>query len=450
MYKISAYNIVEKNDNNDLLIMNMRTERHIKIASELANEFSSLFEQTKFDCNPEDWRYKALIDGGFIIAENFNEARWVELKHNEVVFGSETFSVTLMPTNDCNFRCVYCYQTPDPKYMSEEVEKKVLRFFERKVPHSKKVRVSWFGGEPLLDREQTCRMANEIDKICKKNQVPLIGVMNTNGYNLDVNTFKRLIASRLLSYEICIDGPQEMHNQTRPHMHDKDSFKMILDNLIKIKDQVSSNIFQITIRCNVTPAMNEHFETYLKILAEYFRNDTRFHVYFQGVRDWGGDRIEEKSIPKNENEIYKVWYDEAAKMNLTSAESFPLEPFVGYCEGNRKNGYIVNCDGTLHKCTIAMYNKEHEDVDSIGYIDDFGRDIVDENKLANWIVRQKPIPDSCRVCEMYPMCVNGSCFYQLNIRQEARCNKLQEVAKAQLRCMDYKNMLMEIEEKSYD
>lgn len=442
MYKVSSYNITTKNSNNDLLIMNMRTQKHLKVSSGLSDEVTNLLESSEFELNED--KYKPLIESGFIIPSNFDEARWVELKHNKVVYGTETLSVTILPTNDCNFRCVYCYQDPKPKYMTLEVEKKISRFFERNVPHSRLVRVSWFGGEPLLNREQTCRIAADIDKICKKNRVPLVGMINTNGYNLDLETFKKLISCRVLSYEICLDGPKEIHNKSRPHAIDSDSYSKILENLITIKNNVKSPTWKITIRCNVTVKMNGYFESYIKTLSDHFSNDKRFHIYFQGVRNWGGDRIDQESIVGSEDDIYKKWYDEASKANLTSAESFSLEPFSGYCDANRSNGHMITYDGKLHKCAIAMYDEKYSHVDNIGYINEYGQAIMDEFKLADWTVRQTAIPDKCKECKMFPLCVGGSCFYQLNIRGELSCNNMQEVAKAKLRSMDYKKMLITI------
>lgn len=440
-YRVSKYNVAEQLPSGDLLLMNMRTEECIKLTGSFASWYLERVQENSFQMN-FGTVLNRLVDGGFIISDQFDESKWVELKHRETLYGSDILAITLMPTNDCNFRCAYCYQTPTPVYMDETVEKRIIRFFERKVPHTKKVRVSWFGGEPLLNREQTCRMASAINEICKKNHVPLISTINTNGYNLDVDTFKYLVSCRLLEYEVCLDGPPDIHNKMRPHKDNPDSFSTILNNLINIQRYVKTKTFEVTLRCNVASGTVNRLDEYLSILAKYFAYDSRFRVYFQGVRDWGGNRINQKDIPENENSINKLWYDKAVRCGLKSAEAFSLAPFAGYCEANRKNGYIINCDGSLHKCTIAMYSK-YADLDAIGYIDEYGREVIDEGKIAQWMIEEKPLQDRCKKCKMFPICVGNSCPFRINIEKQYKCNNLEEVAKAKLRCMDYLNLFSE-------
>ena len=62
--------------------------------------------------------------------------------------------LTVCPTLACNFACPYCFQGHGRTYesMSREVRDEVVSLAERMLDASgaSRLRVTWFGGEPLL------------------------------------------------------------------------------------------------------------------------------------------------------------------------------------------------------------------------------------------------------------------------------------------------------------
>lgn len=56
----------------------------------------------------------------------------------------------IMPTEACNFRCVYCYQEFKAKSMAPRVVAGVMNLLTRRAPELDYLHLSWFGGEPLL------------------------------------------------------------------------------------------------------------------------------------------------------------------------------------------------------------------------------------------------------------------------------------------------------------
>ena len=167
-YKASLYNYIDKCENGDLLIFNLLTQNKIKINSSLVPKIGYYFEKNKiYDIADDDKIAQKLINNKFIIPEDVDEIKIVLMKHNEVVYGTDTLKIQIMPTNDCNLRCVYCYETPKPKYMDDLTEKKVLKFIDRKLCYCKQLRFNWFGGEALLCKERVLRMSKEIHEMCK-------------------------------------------------------------------------------------------------------------------------------------------------------------------------------------------------------------------------------------------------------------------------------------------
>src|SRR5215211_2329775 len=67
-------------------------------------------------------------------------------------FLNESLHLIVLPTEQCNFRCTYCYEDFSIGRMSSEVIQGVKRLIDRRLPSLKSLSVSWFGGEPLLGR----------------------------------------------------------------------------------------------------------------------------------------------------------------------------------------------------------------------------------------------------------------------------------------------------------
>ncbi len=432
--KRSNYNMLLKNDKGDTCLFNTRTCAKLKFSPIAAKRLNALLDNDIVELNENDVMEKELYDKQIFLPLDYDEVRWIELKFNQMVYDTSFLSVTIMPTINCNFRCAYCYETPKETSMDKETLTRVKKFFDKKIPFCKQVKVSWFGGEPLLCKDVVLDLMEHIDCLCKKYGAAVVGTMNTNGYLLDVDTFKKLVALRVRTYEICIDGPKELHNIQRPHFEKSDSYQVILSNLLQIKDKVRSHAFKIGIRTNITPQIEPLLEKHLDEISKYFSGDNRFYVSFQGVRDWGGSRIADSMVLGTEKEkiVNRDWHKVANTKGLPSIELIPIIPFAGYCDAPRNNGYVINYDGTLHKCTIAMFSKEHCKDDNIGFIDQYGNPIVDEEKLGRWIVRPNAVRETCKKCKIFPMCVDGSCAYQKNLQGNNRCNPINEMIQSQI------------------
>ena len=61
--------------------------------------------------------------------------------------------LTIMPTEACNFRCPYCYESHQAITMSEKVLEQVQKYIAVQAPRFKHICISWFGGEPTLCKD---------------------------------------------------------------------------------------------------------------------------------------------------------------------------------------------------------------------------------------------------------------------------------------------------------
>ena len=122
------------------------------------------------------------------------------------------FKLVLFPTEQCNFRCVYCYEDFEVGKMSKSLVDAVKMFVAQKVPNLDYFALSWFGGEPLLTKDILFEISEYTQKLAAKHNCKLVGNLTTNGLLLDVKTLRRLVELQQNRFQISIDGDKDFHS----------------------------------------------------------------------------------------------------------------------------------------------------------------------------------------------------------------------------------------------
>lgn len=104
--------------------------------------------------------------------------------------------LTMMPTEGCNFRCPYCYETHAPVTMRREILDQIQAYLVAQVPHFRTVQVSWFGGEPTLCKDVVLETCALIQAAQAEHGFQYNGGMTTNGYLLDAAGIPGSISGR--------------------------------------------------------------------------------------------------------------------------------------------------------------------------------------------------------------------------------------------------------------
>ena len=200
----------------------------------------------------------------------------------------ECLFVTIMPTEGCNFRCSYCYESHRPLSMHRETLDQIQTYLVDQALRFQNLHLNWFGGEPTLCKDiilETCALVQEAQA---SHPFRYSGGMTTNGYLLDEDAFRQYYAAGITDYQVTLDGWN--HDETRPHASGKGTLQTILNNLIVLsalpKDQFP---FRMVIRHNIL-AGDRDFSWY-DHLHDLFGGDDRFSVYVSPVGDWGGESV---------------------------------------------------------------------------------------------------------------------------------------------------------------
>lgn len=137
-------------------------------------------------------------------------------------------AIVLSVTRRCNLACSYCYvrRRPPGGRMSVETALGSLKLLDWTGP----VRVSFFGGEPLLEWDLACRVAEEAEKLARASGVSVRLSMTTNG-TLLTRERAAMLARHGFSLIVSLDGPREIHDAERRTTDGAGSFRAALRGL---------------------------------------------------------------------------------------------------------------------------------------------------------------------------------------------------------------------------
>jgi uncharacterized protein len=290
---------------------------------------------------------------------------------------NQKFQLILFPTEQCNFRCVYCYEDFEIGKMPDWLVEATKTFISNKIPHLKYLSLSWFGGEPLLAKDILFNVAEHSQKLAKKYGCKLSGDLTTNGFLLDVKTLTKLVELNQNRFQISIDGDKESHDKTRLTRNGRGSFDKIWARML---DAASTELdFSITLRVHVTDLNHDSVLTFCERYDATLKSDKRFKLFFKAIEDLGGDNqasIEALTSQQSAKSLVKELterYSETA-LSLGSKSHY-------ICYAGKPNSLGIRANGNLNKCTVAL----NDDRNSVGKINPDGTLTLNNEKFSSWI-----------------------------------------------------------------
>lgn len=339
--------------------------------------------------------------GQFIIDDEICELDLVRYSILNSRYSESYLGMTIAPTLNCNFKCVYCYEKDSLKNtpMCSEVQEKIIELIHSYVGEINSLHITWYGGEPLLELDTILRLSKIVMKICEQNQIVYTSNIITNGYNLDKNTALILKECNINKLQITIDGPQEIHDVRRPLISGQGTFNRILKNLTEITEIIK----EITIRINIDNEnilrINETFQSF----DEYgLRN--KIGLYLGQVVSmnncYRNSTCTENALFSKLNYMFeKSLIENGYKKNLIS--KYPNRK-SNFCGADYKNNLVIDPEGYIYKCWA-----------DIGIVKYAVGNILDKNFKGNYarylsyMIYDPTLDETCKDCSYLPICMGG-------------------------------------------
>ena len=291
-------------------------------------------------------------------------------------FNNKKLELTLFVTEQCNFRCIYCYEDFKLGKMSQDIIEGVRELILKRINELDFLSLSFFGGEPLLNKESVIELSGWAKHLCSASNVTYLGSITTNSYLLSKDTFQKLIQNGVSSYQITLDGDRQTHDKLRPTVKGKPTFDEIYSNVTIMAN--SNYDFECLLRFNITDDNFDSVKSFINNRSSPFANDRRFSFHFHPI--FGNSEM--KSIQEHQlNELIELVKKKNFNYDIPSDQ--PL------CYAAKMNTFSIRSDGRIQKCTVALENE----LNTIGKIDRNGNLNLDETKMKKWIfVNDKQCP----------------------------------------------------------
>ena len=382
--KESIYTL-EVSYNNHWLLYNLLKQTCIILNQE---EFRKYKQGLKFEGSDK------LSDLGFLIENDYDELdealyyyqRNIDLRNQN--FRKHRVYTTLA----CNARCPYCFEKGSSREsMSVETAHKVAKYILNTQGNAKRLVVTWFGGEPLLNSRIIDCISSDILSELNDN-VEYSSYMITNGILFDSALVEKAVCDwKLEGLQITLDGLKDTY-ETIKGFSSCNAFERIIENIHLL---LLSGI-NVTIRLNYDRNNLSEILNLIDYLGNEFATFKNLFIYAYRIMS---DDCEDNSKRASADTDIIIWdklYENGFCEDILGSIGSNLVP----CTAGSLYNLMFLPNGNLGKCAQAIAKG-----DIIGNIETGVRNA----KVARWCCGV--ISDNCKKCNLFPAC-GGGCRYE--------------------------------------
>ena len=161
-------------------------------------------------------------------------------------------SMMLSVASGCNLACRYCYcgvcrdKLPNQGLMSEQTAQMAVDALFASAGPKQDVRITFFGGVPLLNKPVIRSVVERCDRIAKARGVTAGYSITTNATLMDDETAE-LIVGRNFGLMVSLDGPKDLHDSQCPTRSGGGSYDLAVAGIRRIMAHGG----KVTVRCTM-------------------------------------------------------------------------------------------------------------------------------------------------------------------------------------------------------
>lgn len=402
-FKASNYNHLIKLDGTHY-IFNALLESYFSVPSQRLDLYLDIINNPNNYTGEYDSFLRKMQAGGYILDYETDELSLVKQKYHAKRRKDEYFLMVL-PTYQCNLRCWYCIQKHQNSWLSTEVVAGIKKRIEIKASDSKirNIRLSWFGGEPLLNYEVLVDILNFAKKTADINQKEFSSDVTTNATLLSAERIEHLKGLGVSSYQITIDGTREKHNNVK-QLKEKSAFDIALIN-IKAISQHSLCTLRINYTKETLEMANEMLENIESVLSDSNKDNIRIML----CKVWQEDSC------NIESSLLNSLFVKIKRLGYSVSQST-----TGMCYADQYGFECLLPDGSVGFCDNEDFEDMAGKLISDGSIEWNDKKKLYESKLFS------TVQNECNQCNVLPICWGPCARRRANIlksQSNINCNK---------------------------
>lgn len=399
LLKSSKYNITICESAEDIVIYNCNSGKVVRMPIVAYKKLNDVAFQQK---NNDFFDY--LCKFGIVVPFDMDEYNCLRIKERLICdnFDCQELDITLAPTLKCNMRCSYCFEkgkSEDAKELSEiEFSEKTYAYLIKaidRIKHLKVLKITWFGGEPLLCYNTIVNLSAKMIELCGNNGIELQTRIITNGALLTKERIEHLANKcNLVFLQISLDGQESSYCKVRGVS--SEAYKKVIENIC-----LSAQYTHVRVRLNAT----KHNTEELKNLANYLCLEKglkdKIDLSFAEVHDYEKQSpiyfdIGEFREKKREFQLFLSQSGCVDKMDYSIESFYPLgcKYFCFHNVAIDPQGYLYKCEHRLGERTSVV-----GDIDNGFYYNDI--------QVAS--SQQADSDGRCKKCSIYPICGYSFC-----------------------------------------
>lgn len=351
------------------------------------------------------------LSNGFIIDKSIDEINRVVYSRRVNMYSldkNNRMGITIAPTSACNARCFYCYEKGIRFIdMTPDIAEKATALIESKIEGKKSLKITWYGGEPLLCPDVISLISGRLIRFCKDRDIEYSASMYTNGSMLRKN-LHHLKEWAITSIQIPIDGYGEEYAIRKAYV----SSPCTYDDIKKVAKEVMELGVHVGFRLNLDRNNMDSQIDAAKDLVETFHGLDKFKIYAAMITGYN------KSIcyfDRDEyTEKFNKFYSELDK--AMPRKRFMTPPSLTGCYATRSDSFVIGPDGSLYKCQHCLGNESQK-------VGDVDIGLIGNRCYYQWCSAE--LPNVCKECDILPLCMGG-CFYEhlVNRNSKSACNSV--------------------------
>lgn len=354
-----------------------------------------------------------LVEKGILVSSSNEDSELLSKRKQKALSIKNISLMYLIPTSNCNYNCSYCFvenKIDNHSIMNKDTCLKGIEYFASQTHNSKSAKVTFYGGEPLLNENVVYEGIRHIRRLENKGifKIPVKVTLITNGSLVNENTAK-VCNEHNVNISVSIDGPEAIHNKSRIFLGGGGTFEQS----VKGFKLLQAESLMPSVSCTLSNHNINHFEELLSFIIDDLKSPSLgFNILLPKFNESHADEPEAELATHKIIEAFKLL------RTLGIYEDRMMRRVKPFCKDvfHYKDCYgvggqiVLTPDGRMGPCQAYLGLNDHFPVS----LDNPPEDINYHSMFSMWIKRFPLNNEECLSCRALAIC-GGGCPYAADI-----------------------------------